>query len=114
MDAQFLQKRGIVGFGQRHGCARISSVSRTPQHESSRGKIATHNQGIRSLERRGYFIGIEVVDRICWDHGLRGNCRPRSAGLQRALVGPRDVLPRRRHSDRCHAPNARRLIFRRR
>ena len=63
MDAQLLQNHWIVSSGERHGGARISGVGRTPQHEASRGEIAARNQFIRSLERRGDFIGIEAVDR---------------------------------------------------
>jgi hypothetical protein len=67
MDAQFLKNHRIVGSSERHGGVRISGVSRAPQHEASRSKIAARNQSIRSPERRNDFIGIEVVNRISWD-----------------------------------------------
>src|SRR5260370_933941 len=92
MDAQFLQNHWIVGFGERHGGARISGVSRAPQHEASRGEIAARNQIIPSPERRGDFNGIEVVDRIPWDHGLCVSCRLPSVAVMSALIGRLDVL----------------------
>ena len=79
MDAQLLQNHRIVSSGERHGGARISGVSRAPQHEASRGEIAARNQIIRSLERRGDFIGIEAEDRISRDMGSGAGAGGRAA-----------------------------------
>jgi hypothetical protein len=83
-------------------------------HEASRGDIAARNQIIPSLERRGDFIRIEVMDRISWDHDLCDSGRLRSGALQRTLMGSIEVLTRRRHSGRCDTSKAKRLILRRR
>ena len=131
MDAQLLQNHWIVSSGERHGGARISGVSRAPQHETGRGEIAARNQIIRSLERRGDFIGIEAVDRISRDRGLRDRCRRQSGNWRRGrrrcgqrcggadlwyrtLVGRRDFLSRRCDRDRCDGSNVRGLVCRRR
>jgi len=103
----------IVGSGERHGGARISALAARRSTSEPR-RVAARNQIIPSPERRGDFIRIEVVDRIFWDHELCDSCRPRSAALQRALIGSLDVLTRRRHSGRCDTSKAKRLILRRR
>jgi len=43
MDAPVSPESRDLGSGERHGGARISGVSRAPQHERARGEIAARN-----------------------------------------------------------------------
>src|SRR5580692_11577496 len=114
VDAQFLQNCRVVGFGQHHGRARIATISRTPQHEASRSKIATRNQGRSATERRGDLAGIEMVNGSWRDHALCDRRGLWNGALQRALIGTLDVIARWRRSGHRNAPNAKRRRLRRR